>query len=187
MKLLQPLKYLTIKHEEKKRYDFWYPLTISFVVVAIYWFIDKPFSILGKNGLVPQINGLLQILIGFYIASLAAIATFSNKNIDSVMDGTPPTVKEKFNRKYRDIPLIRRRFLCYLFGYLALSGFILFGVGLIMTLFSPQLEQYISMIPYSYALKIAKTTFVWGYTFALANIISTTLLGLYYLTIRIHQ
>ncbi|MGV3170508.1 hypothetical protein ACEE45_09280 [Proteus vulgaris] len=187
MKLLQPLKYLTIKHEEKRWYDIWYPLAASLIVVLVYWFIDKPFSILGKNGLIPQINGLLQILIGFYIASLAAIATFSNKNIDSVMAGTPPTVKEKVNGKYRAIPLIRRRFLCYLFGYLALAGFILFGVGLIMILFSPQLEHSVSMIHYDSALKIFKTLFVWGYTFALANIVSTTLLGLYYLTVRIHQ
>lgn len=185
MKLLEPLKYLTIRHDEKRRYDLWYPLLGAVVTTLIYVLMAVPFSILGKNGLVPQINGLLQVLIGFYIASLAAIATFSNPAIDEVMAGKPPTVKEMYRGKLLEVPLVRRRFLCYLFGYLALVSFVLFGFGLMITLFTTPIASLLIDIPW--ALTISKIVFVFCYTLILFNMLSTTLLGLYYLAIRIHQ
>ncbi|MBG5881523.1 hypothetical protein I4990_00955 [Providencia alcalifaciens] len=187
MKLLEPLKYLSIRHDEKRWYDLWYPLCGSILVTAIYFFMETPFSIFGKSGLVTQINGLLQVLIGFYIASLAAIATFSNPTIDEVMAGTPPKVKELYRGKILDVELVRRRFLCYLFGYLALVSFILFGFGLVASLFTSQLMTLINSFGISWVLKAVKVVFIFGYTLVLFNMLSTTLLGLYYLAVRIHQ
>lgn len=187
MKLLAPLSYLRIKHDEKLRYDLWYPLFGSILITVVYLLMDKPFSILGKNGLVPQVNGLLQVLIGFYIAALAAISTFSNPTIDETMAGKPPVILEKYRGKSIEIPLIRRRFLCYLFGYLALISFIVFGFGVLASLFTNSIVSVVSMIHFVYATKIFKVLFLFLYSLVLLNMVTTTLLGLYYLSVRIHQ
>ncbi|MGK9996690.1 hypothetical protein O6197_24780, partial [Salmonella enterica subsp. enterica] len=83
-------------------------------------------SLIETNGLLLQVNGLLQVLIGFYIAALAAVSTFSSSSIDEVMAGVPPTLVEKFRGQKLTVELTRRRFVCYLFGYLALVSFMLF-------------------------------------------------------------
>ncbi|MEJ1644057.1 hypothetical protein SMA60_27945, partial [Escherichia coli] len=72
--------------------------------------------------------------IGFYIAALAAVSTFSSPSIDEVMAGDPPTLLEKFRGQKIKVELTRRRFVCYLFGYLALVSFMLFCLGMISVL-----------------------------------------------------
>jgi len=187
MKLLAPLSYLRIKHDEKKLYDYWFPLFCAAVISVVYLCMDEPFSLLGKGGLVPQVNGLLQVLIGFYIAALAAIATFANPSIDEKMAGKAPVIKELYRGKVIEVPLIRRRFLCYLFGYLSLVSFIVFGFGLVASLFTKSITSVMELVPYPKALLVTKTVFLFSYSFILFNMICTTLLGLYYLAVRIHQ
>lgn len=187
MKLLAPLKYLSIRHDEKRRYDLWYPLIGALALTLIYGFMDMPFSLLGKSGLVTQVNGLLQVLIGFYIAALAAISTFSNISIDEKMAGTPPVIKEMFRGNLINVPLARRRFLCFLFGYLALVSFVVFACGVFASLFTKPAIEVISSIPFCYAMQISKAIFLFFYSFVLFNLTTTTLLGLYYLSVRIHQ
>ncbi len=187
MKLLAPLSYLRISHDEKRRYDLWYPLCGAVLITVIYLCMDEPFSILGKNGLVPQVNGLLTVLIGFYIAALAAISTFANPTIDETMAGNPPTIREMYRGKKILVPLIRRRFLCYLFGYLALVSFVVFGFGLVASLFTNSIVALVSTIPFAHAGVVVKAFFLLLYSLVLLNMITTTLLGLYYLAVRIHQ
>ncbi|WP_025123875.1 MULTISPECIES: hypothetical protein [unclassified Serratia (in: enterobacteria)] len=187
MKLLAPLGYLKIRHDEKWKYDFGYPVLGALMLTICYGVMSVPFSILGKGGLVPQVNGLLQVLIGFYIAALAAVATFSNPAIDELMAGTPPTIKEQYRENWLVVPLKRRRFLCYLFGYLALLSFSVFGFGLAVSLFTDSVINFIILHSSPVVLKCFKVMFLFIYSTVLLNLVTTTLLGLYYLSIRIHQ
>ncbi|WP_447873440.1 hypothetical protein [Serratia fonticola] len=187
MKLLAPLGYLKIKHSEKWRYDFGYPLLGAALFTLCYGLMSSPFSILGKGGLVPQVNGLLQVLIGFYIAALAAIATFSNPTIDELMAGTPPTIREEYRGNWIVVELKRRRFLCYLFGYLALLSFSVFGFGLAASLFTDSVINFLVLHSSEVVLKSLKLLFLYVYCAVIFNMVTTTLLGLYYLSIRIHQ
>lgn len=181
MKLLAPLSYLKIKHSEKRWYDLYIPIVLTVMVLILYHFIG--FKLSGANGLTTQINGLIQVLIGFYIAALAAIATFGNSSIDELMAGTPPTIKEKYRGQLIDVSLTRRRFLSYLFGYLALISLCLFFLGLVVNLSS----TFIISLVDSSVLTFLRYVFLFVYALLLMNIITTTLLGLYYLSIRIHQ
>lgn len=187
MKLLSPLNYLRIKHEEKDWYDFYLPIIGSVIVTALYYFIPNQFKLFGDNSLISQVNGLLQVLIGFYIAALAAVSTFGNATIDDVMAGTPPTLEESFRGNMLEVPLTRRRFICYLFGYLALVSFALFSLGLVASLIGKGLAIWITASGFLLALTIIKTIFVFIYFLILFNIATTTLLGLYFLAVRIHQ
>ncbi|MEN4905661.1 hypothetical protein [Rahnella bonaserana] len=187
MKLLSPLNYLKIKHEEKEWYDYYLPLIGALIITCIYFFLPEQFKLIGSNSLIYQVNGLLQVLIGFYIAALAAVSTFGNSTIDNVMAGTPPTLEENFRGNMLKVKLTRRRFICYLFGYLALVSFALFSLGLVSSLIGQNLSHWLSQVAPAWGFITAKTAFVFVYFAILLNIVTTTLLGLYFLSVRIHQ
>lgn len=187
MKLFSPLSYLRIKHEEKDWYDYKIPFAVSFLLTIAYYCLANKISLIETNGLLLQVNGLLQVLIGFYIAALAAVSTFSSPSIDEVMAGSPPTLVEKFRGQKITVELTRRRFVCYLFGYLALVSFVLFCVGMISILIGKPLHLWLLTFWSSDVILGLKTAFVGGYLFILMNIITTTLLGLYFLAVRFHQ
>lgn len=187
MKLFSPLNYLLIKHEEKGKYDYGIPFAVSVCVTIAYHFYADRIPLISNNGLVLQVNGLLQVLIGFYIAALAAVSTFSSPSIDEIMAGDPPTLVEKFRGKKVKVQLTRRRFVCYLFGYLALVSFMLFCIGMISILVGKPFYFWLSTLMTPDIIVWIKTMFVAAYVFLLMNIIITTLLGLYFLAIRFHQ
>ncbi|EHZ8148970.1 hypothetical protein K6R34_002843 [Salmonella enterica] len=187
MKLFSPLSYLRIKHEEKGWYDYKIPFIVAAVVTFGYFFSADKISLVGTNGLLLQVNGLLQVLIGFYIAALAAVSTFSNATIDEVMAGEPPTLVETFRGEKFEVELTRRRFVCYLFGYLALVSFVLFCVGLISILIGKPVGLWLTSFLSPNVVLWLKTIFVGVYSVLLVNIVTTTLLGLYFLSVRFHQ
>lgn len=187
MKLFSPLSYLRIKHEEKDWYDYKIPAAVSLIVTIVYYFHASEISLIETNGLLLQVNGLLQVLIGFYIAALAAVSTFSSSSIDEVMAGVPPTLVEKFRGQKLTVELTRRRFVCYLFGYLALVSFMLFCLGMISILIGKPFHLWLLTFCSPDAILWLKTVFVGVYIFILMNIITTTLLGLYFLAVRFHQ
>ncbi|HCB3234482.1 hypothetical protein [Citrobacter amalonaticus] len=187
MKLFSPLSYLRIKHEEKGWYDYKIPFLVAVVATIGYHCNADKISLVGTNGLLLQVNGLLQVLIGFYIAALAAVSTFSNATIDEVMAGDPPTLVEKFRGEKFEVELTRRRFVCYLFGYLALVSFMLFCIGLVSILIGKPIGIWFASFVSSYVVLWMKTVFVGAYSLLLVNIITTTLLGLYFLSVRFHQ
>ena len=110
-KLFKPIQYLFIKHNEKKWFDFILPFIFALIISLIIHFLPKPISLIGTDGVISLVNGMLQILSGFYIASMAAVSTFQKQGMDKIMDGSPVIL---FGNA-----LTRRQFLTYLFGYLA--------------------------------------------------------------------
>lgn len=84
-------------------------------------------DIFGDHGIVQGVNGLLQILTGFYIASLAAVATFNKQSMDEVMPGEPPIVDVRGGKIEQ---LTRRRFVCSMFGYLAFISLFVYLIGI---------------------------------------------------------
>ena len=184
---LRPFKYLFIRHHEKKWFDFIIPLIMAGVFSYLYSLLNKPFPLTANGGLIPQIISLLQMLIGFYIASLAAIATFGNQSIDEVMAGEAPTLRIKERGVVNTVPLTRRRFLCYLFGYLALLSIFLYLTGVGSMLVGLSSVEFMDYLKAAGLLTIAKSIYLFVYLFFLINLILTTLLGLYYLSVRIHE
>ncbi|MDM5054444.1 hypothetical protein OB956_09145 [Aeromonas dhakensis] len=183
-KLIAPMKYLKIFHAEKMWFDYILPLICAVIFTAGYFYLPKPFPLTGSSGLIGQVNGLLQVLIGFYIASLAAVATFQGQGMDEFMDGNPPTLNEKRKGLIKEVYLNRRRFLSYLFGYLALMSLVVFFIGVVVNLTSESISAWTNSLAYARFIKISA---LFVYIFFICNIFITTLLGLYYLTVRIHQ
>lgn len=183
-KLLAPIGYLRLKHQEKIWFDFVIPFLISALVVVVYLLLPRPFPLLGDRGLISAVNGLLQVLTGFYIAALAAVATFDKPGMDLIMDGDPPTINEMRKGAPKDIELTRRRFLSYLFGFLSFESLLLFVIGVVLNLLSDSICVW--MDGAEYLTGIVKPFLLFIYMAMLGNLVTTTLLGLYYLTVRIH-
>ncbi|NEW92995.1 hypothetical protein [Rhodopseudomonas sp. BR0M22] len=181
-RIFVPLQYLKIDHPEKWKFDWGIPLV--FAVFFASPLLSSEFRAEGAAGLniVEKISSFLGVLTGFYIAALAAVATFGKAEMDDPMPGEPGVrLEHRVNTEIYMEKLSRRRFLSFLFGYMALVTLALYVLG------------YVYMVLDKYALSgtsLHVPVFVafWiVYSFSLANVLANTLLGLFYLTDRIHR
>lgn len=173
-KLFKPLHYIAINHHEKRWFDFYIPAILSAIICLILYCLPTPVVLVGKDSLISVVNGILQILSGFYIASMAAVATFNKDGMDDVMTGTPPTLKGE--------ALTRRNFLTYLFGYLAFMSILMYFIGGFLQLAGKSIIQISADIH-----EIIKYVLVWLYMLMISNILTTTVLGMHFLIDRVHR
>lgn len=183
-RLFTALVYLKIRHPVKRWYDAWYPLIAALAVAALYGLAASRglnIDIFGENGLVQSVNGISGILVGFFIAALAAVSTFPGKDMDSVMPGNPPTLNDSEITDGKPLKLSRRAFLSFLFGYLTVAALMLFVVGSIATAVYP-----LPSFEFPRASDVGNTAFVFAYVVLIANVAANSLLGIHYLAYRIH-
>ncbi|SMH60494.1 hypothetical protein SAMN02982994_5529 [Azospirillum lipoferum] len=179
-----PMRYLRISHPEKKVYDIILPIIFVITGLGIYNALPVKPPLLGDNGVLKDFKDVLTLLIAFFVAALAAIATFQRPGLDEVMKGSnPPSIPVyQYSRKWWK-PLTRREFLCHLFGYLSFLSLILFVTITIVKISSPSLKQVVE--PHSYIL--IKNIFIALFSGGIGHLLVTTMLALYYLTDRIHR
>jgi len=173
--LTRPVSYLRIQHEDKWIYDWLIPIfltCISWVILGQFSSIDH---VTGSDGLLARITGFIENLPGFFIAALAAVATFNRHDIDRVMKN-PPKVKIMYQGNAGFVDMTRRRFLCVLFSYLtAASIFLVIGYYISSaiaegTYIDPEIRWLLVLV----------------YFFIFWQMITATLLGLFYLGERLH-
>lgn len=167
--LTAPLDYLRTVGSGKRAIDIYAPLTLMVLSAAVLLWLQAPITT--EKGLLGQINNLLQMLVGFYVASLAAVATFPNVALDQKLK----------NAKLRGENLSRRRLLSLLFGYLAFVSLILYLLGALGMLVAKPLHAVAVAYPW------IRIGLVCAYVFVFWNLLCVTLLGLYYLVDRIYQ
>ncbi|WP_213626932.1 hypothetical protein [Pseudomonas sp. Pc102] len=181
-RLLTPLLYLRISREDKYFDEIALPLVLLVLSFITMYLIDWKVTVFGKDGILSAVGGYLQIVSGFYIASLAAIATFNQASMDLPMKGDAPTLEHKRKGVAGTETLTRRRFLSFLFGYLSFISILLFFSGIAANVVAP----HVYTVAGQYAAYI-KWVFCAIYMFIIYNMLCTTLLGLYYMTERIHR
>lgn len=172
--LTRPLSYLRIKHEDKWIYDWLIPVLITAATVYVSFNFIEPKDLLGPNGLISSIVGFVANLPGFFIAALAAVATFNKDDIDQTMDN-PPKIEIMYQGNCQMVDMTRRRFLCVLFSYLtAISIFIVLFTKISLSIDLGQEHKYLSWIG------------ITVFFFLLWQMVVATVLGLYYLGERLH-
>ncbi|QDS20757.1 hypothetical protein [Xanthomonas citri] len=176
--LFSPLRYLSAKNPTKKWWDWWIPILLAGTLVLASTYLPKPLALFGDKGLIDGVNELLQVLVGFYIASLAAVASLNSESLNQKVSQQP--VHLVVGDELRS--LTRRQLLSLMFSYLSFSSIALYTTGLLANLLLPNIKTAISK---DYAW-IAKTAFTGAYGFALSQMICITLITLYYLGERIH-
>ncbi|EIO5098534.1 hypothetical protein RGL60_003318 [Vibrio parahaemolyticus] len=181
-KLFKPLDYIRIEHQEKRWFDFGLPVILAAMCAVCLYFLPKPVAYIGKDGVISLVNGILQILSGFYIASMAAVATFQKDGMDDQMEGEPPTLKVIKRGEKVSKNLTRREFLTYLFGYLAFMSILMYFVGGFIQLASGNISMFITNMSSEF-----KHVLVGLYMLIVFNILSTTVLGMHFMIDKIHR
>ena len=169
LQLFRPLRYLCVRGAGKRVIDIFLPVVFAALSAALLTSVSSV-HVLAPLGLIDRVNGLLQVMVGFFVASLAAVATFPSPALD----------QNVLNLSLNDSALRRRQFLSYLFGYLSLCSFALYVTGTFAILCAAAFKPVA-------ALRWLRGSFVFVYLFLLWNIFFVTLLGLYYLVDRIHR
>ncbi|MBN7120316.1 hypothetical protein BSU01_01100 [Erwinia billingiae] len=183
--LLRPFGYLSIKGVNGKiLYDWITPLILTLLSFFFFYLCGFPLlKLLENDGLIKSLSSFIGSLPGFYIAALAAIATFNRKQIDYPLindNGNPyiyvTGVKENGKIYQAKEDLTRRLFLCMLFSFLtALSILIIVFNAFVMP---------VVILKSSTSITIA---FLSIYLFLTWQLLVTTFFGLYYLGDRIHM
>ncbi|MCE7579433.1 hypothetical protein LZS94_18110 [Aliivibrio fischeri] len=173
--LLRPFSYLSIKHEDKWIYDWFIPMFFTAVTSVVVFFFMSIEKVVGQGGLISELTSFVANLPGFFIAALAAVATFNKHDIDDLMANSPK-IEIYHHGNSMMIEMTRRRFLCVLFSYLtAVSIFLVLTSRIFLSLEIPEDYFIIS---------------AWGgflmFMFFLWQMILATVLGLYYLGERLH-
>lgn len=180
--IVSPLAYLRIKHPSKWVLDWLYPVSFAAISVGLIWKFGRPGLIAGQSGLLDRLILVCSILPGFYIAALAAIATFNRPDIDAVMPDPTPTLKVEIGGRPNVIDLTRRRFLAYLFAFLCWESIAL----LIACVFAGITAVGLVAAMGSYAF-VAKYVFLFVLLLLFWQLVFATCLGLYYLGDRLNR
>lgn len=179
--LLSPFKYFAASNSAKRLIDWGVPLVLTTVVAFGSLALPSQPTFLGELGIVAKISGLMQDLAGFYIAALAAVATFHGKALDQFIAGDEPVVlKDVHGRSDR---ITRRRLLSLMFAYLSLMSIVLWSVGTAAEGIS---TSGAALMDYSW-WPVAEFVLKFAYLFGFAQLIAVTMLGLHYLGDRLHR
>ena len=182
--LLKPFAFLGIRHPNRAPlFVCWVlPFIVSILFSLAALLLGLNVDVFGANGMISRVLGFVQNLPGFYVAALAAIATFSNEDMNKYMPGVPPTMNVVHNGKPTKVGLTRRRFLSSMFAYLTALCICITLVSITALAVADPLKQLIAANAY---LPI-KIFFALIFLASLLQMICVTMWGLFYLGERIH-
>lgn len=178
--LLTPLSFLRLSSPDLIFYQWQLPAILTIISLLTFYLIPVPPPLFTDKGLVNTVNGLLNTLVGFYIAALAAVAAFPSDILDSEMKGHAPTITDYRQGQSFVEKLTRRRFLVILFGYSAFLSIMLFSFGAISLMLSPSVEHV-------FCTTLFKGAWLVLYFSMASSLFVVTLLGLHYLIDRMHR
>lgn len=194
--LLKPCNYLRIRQgdafwESKRVYDIGLPAVMTAATILLARSLHVPIALHGSSTLLQSLSNLLALLIAFYMAALAAVATFERKGIDDTLRGGDALLRviNHDSGKHEDKKLTYRQFVAYLFGYLSFLSLILFLFLLftntawpIIVRDSRDIWKWDCIIRYGIDPAIFAAFF-----FGLWQLFVTSLLGIYFLADRMQS
>ena len=181
--LFSALAYLKIRHEAKRWADWGYPLVFAVVSTWLILRYGRPGAIAGTDGLLSKMLVVCSVLPGFYIGALAAIATMNREGLDELMSDPAPTVVHKIGGKPNTIELTRRRFLTHLFAFLCFESLAVLVLCTFASLTGPSILQHFVEL----AVELLRGGVVFVLLLFFGQMLSVTLLGLYYLGDRLFR
>lgn len=182
--LARPFAYLSIRHHSDlpSVINWWVPgcLAVALTSASMFWGLEL--RLFGSEGVVPLLLGFVQTLTGFYLAALAAMATFDSPSMDRPMPGTPPVMKVVHNGALTEVNATRRRFLCSMFSYLTASSFALTVLSIFLIAAASGVKSLLSPD----LVYVLRSLMLLCYLFAAAQMTAITFWGLYYMGERVH-
>lgn len=187
--LCAPLRYLTISQgtglfTSKLTYDFILPGIIGVSAGVVVWHFSLPLGFFTSQGLVTDVISLLNLLIAFFIAALAAVATFHRDGLDEKMKGDPAILKRRNRHGVKvDKVLTHRQFVCYLFGFLSFASLVMLLSLYTVRIFKVELIDLIEI--HKWVATVGRPVAAGLFFFVLGQLTVTMLLGVYFLCDRL--
>jgi hypothetical protein len=177
--LFRPFAYLTVKHPSGfPRWVNWLlPGLFSLALTWLVWHFDVQVNLLGEKGLLERLLEFIQTLAGFYIAALAAVASFNSPHLDKLMPSPAPTMEVKHNGVLQPVEATRRRFLSAMFAYLTALSFLFSLLAIAALTLADPLR---TLLPTS-SLQYLTPLGLFVILFAVAQMTAITFWGLFYL------
>ena len=173
LRLLAPLRYLSIANPEKAKYDFVVPLAFAAAGWIAYNAIDPRPALFGDSGLLKYVRDMLVMAVPFMVGALAAVAMGAPgasldrrpRGADLYLDGETLTM---------------RQFVCYLLGYLCLLGIVTLGLAVLAELLREAVNAWTVGFPAAHrGIRIVGSLFL---SILLSSLVTTVLWALYFLT-----
>ncbi|EPJ8753842.1 hypothetical protein [Pseudomonas juntendi] len=183
--LLRPFGYLSIQHPYKWVVDWLYPSILAMALTITLFLLDSEASYYAPGNLISLILSFVQSLPGFYIAALAAIATFGRSDIDNIIPEPTPKVIIRFRGSTNIVDLTRRKFLAMLFAFLTAQSIlvVIFSIAMMTfgkSIFDSTVAGPASGVVFSFVILLS-------YFIAFFQMIIATFWGLYYLGYKLME
>jgi hypothetical protein len=182
--LLRPFLYLRIKHASFTLtwINWGIPATVTAIALVAGSLEFPDLNYFHAGGMFDRLLSFVQNLPGFFIAALAAVATFGRADLDQLMPGTPPKVSVLYHGKPKVVELTRRRFLSLIFSYLtalniAITLALITGLPMVDHVHAALLPKFVGAVRLLAGAPIV---------FFTAQMMTVTFWGLYYLGERVH-
>jgi hypothetical protein len=156
--------------------------------VAVFIWLGIGLSVFDHNELVKRILDLLALMIVFYMAALAAVATFERKGIDEPLKGDDALLRVRHHDggDWVEKKLTYRQFISYVFGFLSFLSLLLYLFIVFMAVAWPEIKSHFSNNYWNFFIsKIADPLMLFAVAFCIWELTITSLLGIYFLTERI--
>jgi hypothetical protein len=185
------LGYRSIKHPAMRPYVTGLPLALGLAATVLYVLLPVKPSLTASGGLLSNILTLLAALPGFFIAALAAVATFDRPEMDEEMPEPSPTIAIRREGQWLDVNLTRRTFLTYLFSYLSVLSVLAAALCIGGQMIGPSVKSIIdTMSPGQWRAAATfglPALFMFALFSTCASMLVSTLHGIYFIAERIHQ
>jgi hypothetical protein len=189
--LSRPLAFSGIKGPGLKIYRDVIPWATAVAALTLYWCLPLRIPLVGNVSVSGLAAPFFASLPGFFIAALAAVATFNGADLDREMSNV--TTKLTIRGEEADSRLTLRVFLCYLFAYLTAISFLAFFLCASVSLLTGNLHELAQMASHGQpareqiATNGLRSIFVGAVALVGAKVVFCTALGLYFLAERVHQ
>lgn len=191
--LSHAFNYISLTNEENKRVirqDIFPAMILALLISAPFIYIDNT-SFFSPGGFVEKFGQITSILIGFYIASLVAVATINSPR--SKMDkqiSNGEVFKKVRNEK---VSLTRRQYVCSLFQFLTTSSILISLISIIVTQSAKttgetlmSIDQKVPQLSLT-TYDLARGTSILIYAFTISIMIIITIRGIRYLSDKIFE
>ncbi len=182
---LRTLNFLRVKHQFAAAYTYWYPAIATGCTISLLFFLARSIDAYGPTGLINQLSPFLAVFAPFFLAALAAIATFSGPKFMDESFQMTSAVTLKFAGELGVVEpqdVTPRHFLSLLFGYCCVVSLALFLLSVLVPILAPNIAAMLG----DYA-EFFGWIFLSLYLFLFFQIVLLTLLGIYYLSDKVHR
>jgi hypothetical protein len=167
------------------------PAGLAVLAVVSYVLMPVRPPLTGEDGLTGYAFRITSLLPGFFIAALAAVATFQREELDETMPDPSPILEVRTGEDASPVPLSHRVFLCHLFAYLTVTSLLVILLSVSGEIIAPSTRYIVDLI-YRPGIELAVSWLLRGFflftlLFWFSRLIVVTLFGLYFLVERIHR